>query len=425
VKLNNNPKLDSLKKNEFFRHNAIFWLGSLLVSFLNYLYYPITGRLLNPVNFGETQTIISFMTQTGIFLQVLGLVSIGIIKKYPDLNKREIIRHELSRLTLAISVVIFFLTVLLAPVLKSFFNFSSSLPFIVLAISLLVSVPLSFANAYLQGHKRFAILSVSNIVNSASKIILAVIFILLGFKTLGALGGLIVAQLLSLTYALYKGSGVRNFLSNNFKFKRLEIGLLKPELPFAAMVFCTSLTTNLLLSFDILVVKHYFPPHRAGLYTGISIISNIIYFACAPFANVLVPSLIPNSKSQQNLNLLKRTLKFTVLIGGSVTIVFLVLPHLVVTILLGHRYSIYSKYLRGLSISIFALSIANILIYYHIGVRHFLVAPTVLIGLVTTLVMLDFWHSNIQYVVTDLVIGGLVLLALLSGLTFVYRLRET
>jgi O-antigen/teichoic acid export membrane protein len=417
-------KLDHLKKNDFIRHNAIFWFGSLFVSFLNYLYYPVTGRLLNPVNFGETQTIISFMTQTSIFLQVLGLVTIGIITKYSDVEKREQLRNELSRLTLVLSFVIFFLTVLLAPVLKNFFSFSSSLPFIALAVSLLVSVPLSFANAYLQGHKRFVVLSISSVIASASKIILAILFILLGFKTLGALGGLILAQLLSLIYALSKGSGVGNFLTKNFSLKPISLNLLKPELPFTMMVFCTSLTTNLLLSFDILVVKHYFPPHQAGLYTGISIISNIIYFICGPFANVLVPSLLPNSGSVENMALLKKSLKLTILIGGAITFVFIIAPHLVVTILLGHRYSPYAKYLRELSISIFALSIANILIYYHIGMRHFLVAPTVIIGLVSTLILLAFWHINIQYVVIDLVIGGIVLLGLLSGLTYTYKLRE-
>jgi O-antigen/teichoic acid export membrane protein len=424
MKLIKSISLEQIMRNEFIRHNAIFWFGSLGVSFLNYLYYPITGRLLSPTNFGETQTIISFMTQTGILLQVLGLVSIGIIKKYSDTKERETLRSELSRLTLAISVLIFFITILLAPLLKNFFNFNSSLPFIALAIALLTSVPLSFANAYLQAHKKFVILSFSNILGSLSKIILAVIFILLGFKTLGALGGLIIAQLLSLIYALYRGSGVKNFLANNFNLKRIQINLLKPELPFTAMVFCTSLTINLMLSFDILVVKHYFPPQQAGLYTGISIISNIIYFTCGPFANVLVPSLHPDSGIRENMSLLYKSLRFTILVGGIVTLVFLIEPHLVVNILLGHRYSPYSKYLRGLSISIFALSIANILIYYHIGLRHFMVAPTVLIGLISTLILLAFRHINIQYVVMDLVIGGLLLLVLLLGLTFAYQARE-
>ncbi len=58
----------ALKERIFLRHNAIFWSASLFVSFLNYLYYPVLGRLLDPTSFGETQTIISIFTQVDRFL---------------------------------------------------------------------------------------------------------------------------------------------------------------------------------------------------------------------------------------------------------------------------------------------------------------------------------------------------------------------
>jgi O-antigen/teichoic acid export membrane protein len=70
---------DNIASNVFLKNNAVFWITSLIVSFVNYLYYPILGRLMRPADFGETQTIISIFTQTAVFFQVIGLISIGII----------------------------------------------------------------------------------------------------------------------------------------------------------------------------------------------------------------------------------------------------------------------------------------------------------------------------------------------------------
>ena len=413
-----------LKHNDFLRHNAIFWVASLGVSFLNYLYYPVMGRLLDPASFGETQTVISIITQTATFLQVLGLVSVTIITKYEDKEYREKLGNELSRLTLMFSVISLTAVILFSPLLKNFFHFYSTAPFFILAASLLVSVPVSFANAYLQGHKRFGTLAISNVLGGVTKLLFSIGFVLLGFKTIGAVGGLVAAQLLTLIYALNKGRGIKHFVAGNLHLKRPDIQLIKPELPFTLMVLATSITTNLLLSFDILVVKHFFPPAQAGLYTGISIISNIIFYLCGPFASVLVPSLKPGAAAKANLMLLKRSLLLTGGLGGIVLIMFLAVPHLIVTILLGHTYALYSQYLRGLGGSIYALSLANVLILYHIALRHFLVAPTVLVGLVTTLLLLSQFHATIGSVVNDLLTGGIVLLLALTGLTIGYRPKQ-
>ncbi len=417
---NSEQPVEMPEQRAFMRHNAIFWAASLGVSFLNYLYYPILGRLLDPAAFGETQTIISFFTQAGAFFQVLGLVSVGIITKYPDEKLRDKLTNEISRLALTLSLLFFGLTIVFSPLLKHFFHFGSIGPFLLLGLSLLVNVPLSFANAYLQGNNRFKALSAVNILGAVSKLTLSISLVLIGLKTLGAIGGLIIAQLIGLMYSLKMGKGLRHFVAAHLHVQRPNLALLKPELPYALMVLATSLTTNLLLSFDILVVKHYFSPVQAGLYTGISIISNIIYYITGPFAAVMIPSIKPSQTAAENYRTLRRSLLITAGVGGAVLAVFLLVPHLVVLLLLGHKYALYANYLRGLAFSMFALSIANLLIYYHIGLRHFLVAPTVLVGLVTTLVLLARAHATMGMVVRDLVIGALVLLILLAALLLRY-----
>src|SRR5579884_2077181 len=111
-----------MRIGEFWRHNALYWSASLGVSVLNYLYYPVLGRLLDPVAFGETQTIISFYTQISTFFVVLGLVSVGIITKYGNERKRDQLTNELSRLALFLAVLLLIMSLAGAPLLKQFFH---------------------------------------------------------------------------------------------------------------------------------------------------------------------------------------------------------------------------------------------------------------------------------------------------------------
>lgn len=403
--------------SSFMKNNAIFWMASLGVSFFNYLYYPILGRLMQPTYFGETQTIISIFSQAAIFFQVLGLVGIGIITKYKHETDRNQVTNELSRLALIFSVVLLCLTLTFIEQLKSFFHFTSITPFFALSIALLLSVPLAFANSYLQGHKKFWTLSISNIIGAVGKILFAVLFVVAGLKAFGAIGGLVCAQLLALMYALKMGEGIIHFIAANLHLRKPNFKLIKPELPFASLVFLTALTTNLLLSFDILVVKHYFSPREAGFYTGISIIANIIFFITNPFVGVMFPSIKPKDNDQQNKHLLFRTMLLVILVGGSITLLFVFVPHFFVTLLLGQRYAAYAIYLKGLSVALFIYSIANLLIYYHVGIRNFVVAPIVAIGFIATLWLLKSYHATMSMVVRDLVQGSIILLVLMVGMS--------
>jgi O-antigen/teichoic acid export membrane protein len=378
---------------------------------------------MNPADFGETQTIILIFTQTVVFIQVLSLISIGIIAKYPSENIRTTITNELSRLSLACSVILFLAILIFSESLKTFFHFSAVSPFIALALALLLSVPLAFANLYLQGHNRFMTLSMSNIIGSSTKILLAAIFVVAGLRTLGAISGLVCAQLLALIYVLKVSKDIRHFVVTHLHVKKLQSTVIKPVLPFASIVFITCLITNLLLSFDILAVKHYFPPIEAGYYAGISIIANIIFLVTGLFASVLIQSIKPDQGIKYNTKLLIRSLLLLIAVGGAVTLVFMLAPHLIVTILLGHRFAMYAINLRGLSLALFFMSIANLLVYYHIGMRNYLVAPVVTVGLLVLLVLLQHYHGSIAIVVRDLVQASCTVLGLLIVLTVVIQYR--
>jgi O-antigen/teichoic acid export membrane protein len=400
----------------FIRHNLVYFFGSSLVAVLNYLYYPVVGRLLSPADFGEVQAIISFFLQTAVLMQVLGLVTLGIIKKYPGERERAEVSAELEWLAILAGAVLFVLALLLTPWLTQFLNFRTPAPFVIFAVGIFIGIPTVFSNAYLQGMKRFGQLALAGIVASASKLVFSAAFVLAGLRTAGAVLGLAVSQvvMLAYTYILARPLGrppvrPRRALP--------DFRPLRPELRYGLLVLATALTVNVILSIDILAAKHYFPPTVAGLYAGIATVARIIYWLTGPLSAVLIASVTLTDPATNRAFLL-RSLALTAAIGGSALAFFTLFPVLTITLLIGARYTVYAAQLPRLSLAIFILSLANILLYYHVALRRALVAPVALIGLAAMGILLIWQHQSIPALVTSLIEGSTILLILVSVMSF-------
>ncbi|MGH8465889.1 MAG: hypothetical protein ACRER5_17235, partial [Pseudomonas sp.] len=132
-----------LRSSDFLRHNLIVFVGSIAISAINYLYYPVLGRLLEPAAFGEVQTVISLFLQVAIFLNVLALLTVNIVTNYDsddesgagnaaDRQKAQQTIFELERMALVVGVVGLLASAVLGGLLQDFFRFDSALPFILL-----------------------------------------------------------------------------------------------------------------------------------------------------------------------------------------------------------------------------------------------------------------------------------------------------
>jgi O-antigen/teichoic acid export membrane protein len=400
----------------FLRHNAIFFFGSLFVAFLNYLYYPIVGRLLSPADFGEVQAIISFYLQAGVFFQVFSLVIIGVIKKYENDSERNAVIAQLEQLAVLMGAVLFAAVIILSRPLENYLNFTSFVPFVLFAVSMLLGIPLIFSNAYLQGYKKFGILSVSNILSAGCKLLLSVGWVLAGLRSAGAILGLVMSQFVALMYSFWQARKLGR-PPMRLAAGRPSLAFIRPELRYAGLVLVTSLCVNIILSIDIIAAKHYFDPVQAGLYAGIATVARIIFWLTGPLAAVLIAS-VKLSEPAHNRALLARSAAMLVALGGTTMLFFTLFPRLVLSILIGPRYLAYAGQLPRLSLAIFILSLANLLLYYHVALRRALVVPVALLGFFAMGILLAIQHQTIPAVVTSLVEGSAILLILVTVVSF-------
>jgi O-antigen/teichoic acid export membrane protein len=406
--------LKHLRASAFLRHNVIFFAGSVTVGALNYAYYPILGRLLPPVAFGEVQTLISLFLQVTIFLTVLGLVTINVVANYRSDSDRDAVVLEFERLALAISILLLVITALFQNSLKRFLQFDDSWPFILLMLALVASVPFTFRGAFLRGKQRFGLASLVNIIAAAGKIAASAGLVLLGLGTVGAVGGLVIAQAVSCGFAIWwaKQSGLQK-PANTALLRPLNMRLLRPEIRYGLLVLIGSLVVTLQYSIDIVIVKHVFDPHTAGLYAGVASVARIIFFLTASISLVLMPMVRIGAPAKENQRLLFKSMVLLCGAGLPVLAIFVAAPEWVVALLMGDGYATTAHLLPALSVAIFIVSVTNLIVSYYLALRRYSLLPIIIIGAVVTYVLLAIHHDTLSAVVHNLLIGSSIMLFLL------------
>jgi len=403
----------TLSHSSFLRHNAVFFFGSLLIGILNYAFYPVIGHLLPVDGYGEVQALVSFFAQLTIFLNVLSQVAINVITNYTDEDQKQRVILELEKLGFAISIVILVAGSLGSWWLASFFHFGSIWPLIIMLLAFVATVPLSFRGAYLRAKKQFGHAAFAGIISSASEIMVSATLVVIGLGAAGAIGGLIVAQLLAFGYAAYrsrqvgfrKPEGIRYFAIPDFN-------AIAPELRYGLFVLLLSMVITVFSTADVFIVKHYFSPRIAGEYSGVSVIAKSVFFVTAPIAQVLMPHVHLHSSQRSNLMALVKSLGLVVCISGCALLLFFVAPKSIIGTLMGHKFLPYARLLPRVGLAMLLLSVINVFISYSIALRDYLasVIVTIGIGLAWTLILLH--HNNVSTIITSLIDSAAILLGM-------------
>lgn len=397
--------------SRFLRHNSIFFFGAAAVGALNYLYYPVMGRLLDTSSFGEVQTLISLFLQITIFLTVMGLVTINIVTNYTSTALRNTVVLEFEKLVLLISIILLLVTVAFGRTIADFLNFHSFVPFVLLMLALIASVPFTFRGAFLRGKQKFGLASLGNIIGATGKLIFAVLLVLAGFGTAGAIGGLIVAQIVAcVAVAVWAAQAGLAWPSRSHWLKLPSLKVLAPELRYGLLVLIGSLIITLQYSLDVVVVKHFFDPHTAGLYAGVASVARIIFFVTASISMVLISMVKINAPPMHNEKVLVKSLLLTAGVGLPVLVLCVFWPTHITTVLMGSAYAEVASLLPRLSIAVFIVSIVNVFVSYYLALRRYMLAPVLAIGAVATYALIYARHASLFDIVNSLLIGSLVML---------------
>lgn len=403
--------IELIKTSPFLRHNAIFLVGSLSVAALNYLFYPILGRLMAPDDFGEVQTLTSLFTQAAIFLTILTYVTVHVTVNILDVEKRNQTLLGLERVAMIAGYLVLGAALASVEFLKTFLKFEDSWPFVALIVALAISIPLAFRMAFLRGQQQFLRASMTDGIGSAAKLVLAPILVLLGFQSLGAIGALAISQVLSLAVGIAwaRKAGLHGFA---FGASRLNLRLIRPYFKHATAVLLGAGGITIVQTLDMIAIKHYFSPTEAGLYAGITTIAGIVYFLMAPVTGVLMTLVSTNQPARKNQARLRASIGLMVLLGGSALAAMCLFPDIIINLLVGSKYLVNAELLPRVALAMLLLAVANALMMYHVALKHYVYSLGSVAVCGIMLAFMQFNHGKIEDVINNVVLGSFILLVI-------------
>jgi len=338
--------------DSLFKDSSILIVATLFSGGLNYLFQVVMGRLLGPEQYGVFGSLFALS-------YVLLIVSAGIgyvATKYVSVLKGEELSGFMRRIGFRVVILTVFMYVILVavtPFLTSFLNLSNPLLVYVLGLTILLGPLSSFLNGSLRGLQHFFLFGGAKIGNASLKLIFGTIFVVIGFGVYGAIGALVLTQVLIV-------GGIAFYLRSYWygvygEFKDFS-NVYRYALPSILVSFCFNVPTNV----DVMIVKSLFTSTETGLYTAITVFGKVLVFLPMGISSSLFPKVSERHSNGTNTSsLLRRALFYTSIVVGSVVLVYGVISKTLVTLLFGESYTVAAGLLPwyGTMVSLFSLNV--------------------------------------------------------------------
>ncbi len=408
--------IQKILKDDFVKHNIILFSGSMIVAVLNYAYHPILSRMMSVGDFGEVQALIAIFLQSGVLLGIFGTIVVNLTANSNSDSENLSLINQLYKIAMITSLVLTVGIIIGTPFLKKFLQFHSVWAFWVLALSLPLSVSLTFRRFFLQGKKEFLKNSLVSIFYAGGRLVIAVFLVWLGWATVGAIGAITLTTFFSLFYA-YKIT--HKELKLSLREKVVFNKKLKEEFRYGILIFLVTAFVTFLYTADMIFVKHYFSPEIAGFYGGVATIARIVYFITGSVVGVLIASVKIKDSWQENKRVLLKGLIIISLIGASVTGIFILFPELVIKLMIGQRYVSYAYLLPRMAILLFLVSLSNLLLMFFLALRKYFIIKIVIIGALFITLTTVLHHATLISIVDNFLVGSVGVIGWLG-----YKVRK-
>jgi O-antigen/teichoic acid export membrane protein len=317
------------------RTTAIYYVGNFVLNIGRYCFHLILLRFLSPGEYGE---FLSYLSLTYLLGIPMGTISNVVVKYVSDFNGKgdnRSINHFFYFLLKKVSPITFGLGLLLiifSNQLSIIFK-AHSIAFIVLGVSMFISLFQAIIGSYIAAFQKFIFQTVIGYLSVFLTIVFSIIFINLHFGATGAVLGQLVAGIVTtiIIFLKIKSSIVPEQPGKeNFKINLSS---------FTGYSLIYSLGTMSLISTDILLVRFLFDATTSGIYSSLSILGRMIFFGLSPLTGLALPIATHRYVSTGSARSIFIKLGSVLLLFGLIGAgIFTLFPNLIISLLSGSNY---------------------------------------------------------------------------------------
>jgi len=323
--------------------------------------------------------------------------------------------YYLLKLISPIVLILGTLLIVLSNPLAGVFK-ANSIAFIVLGISVYISLFQTIINSYIIAFQKFVFQTIIGFVGTLSTIVLAIIFIKLGLGATGAILGQILAGALT---SIILFLSIRQSIYPKIKWNKKNKFNLKG---FTGYSFIYALGAASLISTDVLMVRAFFDSHTSGLYSALSILGRMILFGLTPLSALVLPIAAHRHAQKSSTISIFVKLGSVILFFGTIGAgVFSLFPGLIIKLLSGSAYLEAAPLLSYFAFSMAFLAFSLFIISYLMGTNRPQANLFLLIATLAQPAMILFLRNSLSNIVQGNFILQLILF--LSLVSYVFSRR--
>lgn len=406
---------DYLIKDEFKKNGVVILIATIITGFFNYLYQVYMGRTLGPEDYGTFGALFSMIYIVGVISQTLGTSTTNFVARFIGEGKQIgfFIKGSINRFAI-IGLIVSMVFLIFVDNIKSLFKIINSGPILILIFILFLQWLSPIAGGILRGTKRFFVMSFVTVADSFSKMVVGILLVTLGFGISGALTGLVLGSLIGLAISaifIKKYMKPNNPHEPDFKFSSFYIY----SLPVLIAMVGLSIPSNI----DVIVVKYFFSPFETGIYSSIAVLGKIVLFVSGAVGTMMFPIVAEKHvRKEDGKGVLKKSLLYTGILSGSVSLIYIVFPGIIVTIF-GTKYETAIGMVGLYGLGMFLFSLITILVNYHLAIRNMRYVVIFAGFIILEVIAMAIFHSSILDIINILLITNLVLI--ITSMIYTFR----
>ena len=392
--------------------NVVVVGGSVIAGLLGFAFQAVISHQLRPSDYGAVFASMTLLTLVGLPASALTLLMARETSRaratgHPAASSA--LLHEGNRALLVLGLALAVALVIASQWIGAFFNIPTE-SVVAVAASMPVALALPLLMGELQGEQRFVSFASLGAGQAALKLAAAVA-IGIAFGPIGVLLGLAVASTISYGIAFWV---VRRRLA--IRFSQPWLG---QTLRYLGMVLPSTLALSVLLSADVLLVKHFFSARIAGEYAAVSALGRGIFWGAAGVAAVLFPKVIYHESQGRSGSRIVRFSIVIVALGGLAGLATLTLAaRPVLTAFAGSAYVSRASILPLYAIAMTLLGVASVLVATQQSRARALFLTVLVPVTIIEPILISLFHRDLTQVVWVVTLSMAALVAGLSALTF-------
>ncbi len=408
-----------LCKEEFLRQSTMMFLASLMGCIFSYLYQIYVARALGPAGYGAFGSLFAIFYLISIFSGTVQAGAARFVSKLTAMGEDERIGsflYGLIKKSILLGAAGFVLFCLISSGIASFLQMASTLDVVVLGTVILLSFIQPAASGVLQGLQRFGLLAFTSVLSTGLKLAFGIILVSLGYGVAGAMGAVTLSTLAVFLFVLFS---LRSYLGrskkNGYDFRELYIY----SAPTLLVMLCLAVPSNV----DVIMAKHFFSSHEAGLYTAASVVGKMVLFLPGAIASVMFPKASEMKTLRMSTwRLLNRSLLLTGVLSGGAALMFVLFPGLMAMIFgEGFRQAGEVQAFYALMMALFALTWVVAQYCLATGDMKYVYLLGGFSG--AEMIMVSAYHASIVQMVQLLAAANLILF--LASYVYVFSRRKS